>query len=327
MPTSKRKRKVQENGDSAQHQQQLQQRAAPGNTEQLKGTETLPLYQYTSAVGVHTTLLGFTALFLPRTAFLSALIKPEWDPARQSSRDKPQHPFLDALTSSPVSTLTWICLGVALLQGWWAGWMRRWYIDTLTQGSLEEKNLQKVMLEKQKFKNFRDACIATVVMSFVFHILLILFGAPVTDCSTPFATGAECPSDGLILRTYLMALLLSLLITPTPTFTLGVPKFGNDSQSLVHRLTWTRLYAEISLRNSIERALVYPVLGALAGSWLGAIPIALDWDRPWQAWPLTPAFGAIAGFMIGSLSALTATAVGYVANEHLRSQVSISKSN
>jgi len=43
----------------------------------------------------------------------------------------------------------------------------------------------------------------------------------------------------------------------------------------------------------------------LAGSWIGVIPIALDWDRPWQAWPLTPAFCAIGGYIVASLVVLT----------------------
>lgn len=32
----------------------------------------------------------------------------------------------------------------------------------------------------------------------------------------------------------------------------------------------------------VERALVYPWVGAVLGSWISIIPIALDWDRPWQ---------------------------------------------
>ncbi|KFY45765.1 hypothetical protein V494_00779, partial [Pseudogymnoascus sp. VKM F-4513 (FW-928)] len=39
--------------------------------------------------------------------------------------------------------------------------------------------------------------------------------------------------------------------------------------------------------------------GTLIGSWLGAIPIPLDWDRPWQAWPITVAVGAYVGWGIG----------------------------
>lgn len=38
----------------------------------------------------------------------------------------------------------------------------------------------------------------------------------------------------------------------------------------------------LSLQNPLERAVVYPVLLTILGAWLGAFPIALDWDRPWQ---------------------------------------------
>lgn len=39
---------------------------------------------------------------------------------------------------------------------------------------------------------------------------------------------------------------------------------------------------EQSPRNGVERALVFPAIGTVVGCWLGIIPIALDWDRPWQ---------------------------------------------
>ena len=28
--------------------------------------------------------------------------------------------------------------------------------------------------------------------------------------------------------------------------------------------------------------MVYSAVGAVLGSWTGAFPIALDWERPWQ---------------------------------------------
>lgn len=84
--------------------------------------------------------------------------------------------------------------------------------------------------------------------------------------------------------------------------------------------------------------MVYPAVGAVLGSWLGVIPIALDWDRPWQvclshqlllehtqmsflfqAWPLTPAYGALVGYITASLAALTVSGIKALAEEHLRS--------
>ncbi|KAL4884236.1 GPI biosynthesis protein family Pig-F-domain-containing protein [Aspergillus karnatakaensis] len=42
-------------------------------------------------------------------------------------------------------------------------------------------------------------------------------------------------------------------------------------------------------------------LGTCLGAWFGAVPIPLDWDRPWQAYPITILTGAYLGFAIGML--------------------------
>ena len=70
----------------------------------------------------------------------------------------------------------------------------------------------------------------------------------------------------------------------------------------------------------MERALVYPIIGAVCGAWLGAIPVLLDWDRPWQvswpslfcrqdlkdmllqSYPLTLAVGSMLGFITGGFT-------------------------
>ncbi|KAK1145661.1 Glycosylphosphatidylinositol (GPI) anchor assembly protein [Aspergillus melleus] len=40
-------------------------------------------------------------------------------------------------------------------------------------------------------------------------------------------------------------------------------------------------------------------LGTGLGAWLGAVPIPLDWDRPWQAYPITILVGAYIGYALG----------------------------
>lgn len=44
--------------------------------------------------------------------------------------------------------------------------------------------------------------------------------------------------------------------------------------------------------------------GTLAGAYLGAIPIPLDWDRDWQAWPITVYTGACLGLAVGGIAQL-----------------------
>ena len=45
-------------------------------------------------------------------------------------------------------------------------------------------------------------------------------------------------------------------------------------------------------------------LGTVVGAWFGAFPIPLDWDRPWQAWPITCVVGAVAGNALAGLGSL-----------------------
>ena len=44
--------------------------------------------------------------------------------------------------------------------------------------------------------------------------------------------------------------------------------------------------------------------GAVSGAWLGAIPTPLDWDRPWQRWPVAPVIGASVGFVAATWAAV-----------------------
>ncbi|KAJ7672538.1 GPI biosynthesis protein family Pig-F-domain-containing protein [Mycena polygramma] len=258
-----------------------------------------PFAGYTSVVGVHTTLLGFSVLFLPRTTEVFEFLRPEIDLTQITSKDRPQHPFLDALTLSPVFTLACICAGATVLQSWWGGWVRAWWIDYALQGAELERRIDRLRIDERKFKHLRNAWLATAAASVFFHVVLILFGAPLLSH---------------VWQTYLLALLLSVLVVFPPAYTIGSP-----SDSLMNWMTWVRLFAEFSVRTPVERAMLYPAVGTMVGCWLGVIPIALDWDRPWQAWPLTPALGAVVGYILASIAALTASAVRFFADEHIRS--------
>ncbi|KAJ7829401.1 GPI biosynthesis protein family Pig-F-domain-containing protein [Mycena olivaceomarginata] len=258
-----------------------------------------PFAGYTSVVGVHTTLLAFSTLFLPRTADVFEFLKPQVDPTQITSKDRPQHPFLDALTLSPLSTLAWFCAGAVVLQSWWGGWVRGWWIEFALQSVGLERRIDKARVDERKYTNLRNAWLATGAASVFFHAVFVLFGAPLFSH---------------VWETYLLALLLSVLTVFPPAYTIGSPR-----DSVVTWLTWVRLFAEFSVRTPVERALVYPAAGTLAGAWLGVVPIALDWDRPWQAWPLTPALGAVGGYILASMAALTGSALRFFADEHIRS--------
>ncbi|KAF9556077.1 hypothetical protein CPC08DRAFT_737179 [Agrocybe pediades] len=263
------------------------------------------MVSYISIVGVHTTLWSFVALYLPRTNFLGDLASFAQQAPPKTSQDRPQHPFLEALTVDPTTTLLYICLGAVVLQSWWAGWVREWWLKMGVRGTEDEKRTEIARLNSRKLSISRDAWAATFATSLMIHFILILFGAPITSLS---------------LKTYFLALLISIMTVYSPAYSIGIPTLGNGSAAIVNRWTWVRLFAEFSISNPIERTLVYSALGTVIGCWLGVIPIALDWDRPWQAWPLTPAFGAIAGYIVFSILAMTVNAVFQLAEEHTRTQ-------
>jgi len=250
-------------------------------------SDSFPI-SYISVVGVHISLWTFAALCLPRTSFLFTFTTPEWDPVQLSSRDHPQHPFFEALTLSPTHTLAWLTVGAAFLQSWWAGWLRQWWLEIVIQGSDSERKIGRARYEHQKFQAFKHAWLATLTASVAAHVLIVLFGAPITS---------------YVIKTYLLALLISIMTVYCPAFVIGDPLHVTSPSTV--RQTWARLFVEFSADNTVERTMVYQAIGTIFGSWLGNIPIALDWDRPWQAWPLAPAFCAIGGYILSSLVVLT----------------------
>ncbi|KIK48506.1 hypothetical protein CY34DRAFT_797987 [Suillus luteus UH-Slu-Lm8-n1] len=272
---------------------------APSSTHEIRHA-FFPYARYTSVVGVHTTIVAFTALFLPQTSLLL------WPSLAESGR--PQSQFQDALTYNPVMTLAWIVTGLVVLQVWWAGWIRQWCFEYSSRGGTsDEIKMDRYQFDRGRFSRLGRTVVFTLCVALVFHATIVLFGAP---------SASHLP------HTFLLAIVLALLSAFAPAYALGSPSFSSDTSSFITRLNWTRLFAELSPRNPIERALVYPAVATLLGAWLGALPIALDWDRPWQVWPLTPLFGGITGYIVGSLSALSVSALQWLAEEHVRREQS-----
>lgn len=109
-----------------------------------------PFARYTSIVGVHTSLLAFTGLFLPRTS-LSSLLRA----SSSGDNDQGSNDVLTALTANPLRTVAWICTGSLVLQIWWAIWLRSWSLDTraVVKGGADEaaqRAEQKLLREHSK---------------------------------------------------------------------------------------------------------------------------------------------------------------------------------
>lgn len=48
---------------------------------------------------------------------------------------------------------------------------------------------------------------------------------------------------------------------------------------------------------------------ALSGAWIGAIVLPLDWDRDWQAWPISCIISTYVGHSVGVLAAFVWSSV------------------
>ncbi|KAJ8513326.1 hypothetical protein OPV22_003760 [Ensete ventricosum] len=77
------------------------------------------------------------------------------------------------------------------------------------------------------------------------------------------------------------------------TFVPAVCVFGTS------RTDWQRILAYSKPKEGIDCVISLPAQGAVIGAWLGAWPMPLDWERPWQEWPICVTYGAIAGYSVG----------------------------
>jgi phosphatidylinositol glycan class F len=45
-------------------------------------------------------------------------------------------------------------------------------------------------------------------------------------------------------------------------------------------------------------------VSVLIGAWLGAVVIPLDWERPWQQWPVSCVLGSLLGQAVGAVGTI-----------------------
>ncbi|KAK1297048.1 hypothetical protein QJS10_CPB15g00201 [Acorus calamus] len=74
-------------------------------------------------------------------------------------------------------------------------------------------------------------------------------------------------------------------------------------------MDWQRLFANSKPRGVLEYMICLPAHGAVIGAWFGAWPMPLDWERPWQEWPICVTYGAVVGYSLGMLASLVCTFV------------------
>ena len=138
-------------------------------------------------------------------------------------------------------------------------------------GKLESSHATK---SKKTFsKTVKDSIkfvLATVGLTLIYYIAIVLFGAPLL-------THHE--------ETLMLALTMTSLTLAPASSHLGI----DNALAL-----FTGSHLPIS--GAFVDAVKLNIKAVLLGTWLGAFVLPLDWDRPWQAWPIPCIAGALLGY-------------------------------
>ncbi|CAH0605694.1 unnamed protein product [Chrysodeixis includens] len=141
--------------------------------------------------------------------------------------------------------------------------------------SSKDVHARRNKVNKNKAGDILRGFVFMLCVKFAFFIGIILFGAPVL----------ECHEETLMLSSLLTLLTIFPLILHTGVETsmqllFGIKNYGRDT---------------------VIEMLVNNALMTICGAWLGAVVIPLDWNTPWQKWPIPCYLGAIGGFLLSNV--------------------------
>lgn len=118
------------------------------------------------------------------------------------------------------------------------------------------------------------ATLFSLVLTPVLFVALVLFGAPLY---------------GYLSETYILGVHLSLMMI--------------QPLLIAFKMDFDQIHAVFKSPGVFKIILANPVLcggfTCALGTWLGVIPIPLDWDKPWQQWPITLLAGGYVGCSLG----------------------------
>ncbi|XP_031439196.1 phosphatidylinositol-glycan biosynthesis class F protein [Clupea harengus] len=128
-----------------------------------------------------------------------------------------------------------------------------------------------------KISKIVRSCLYFLLSCLFFHTVVVLYGAPLLE------SAVETFSLGVLLSTMTTLRCLCMM--------------GPNVQA------WIRVFSRDGAMSVWDTSLQITTGCSVLGAWLGAFPIPLDWDRPWQVWPVSCTLGATVGFLTGLLVA------------------------
>lgn len=179
--------------------------------------------------------------------------------------------FHYGLTSDPFNNIVKGCVNLVMLQ--------------LVYGYLYATSLVERSSKKKKPENDNTILLvitSTVIASALANVVfpaLILFGAPLSSH---------------LKETYALAYHLSLII-----FQPLLICYKLDYEQFLSLFKMDKIYRVIFTNPALSSSFF-----TIVGTWFGVLPIPLDWDRPWQQWPITLMCGGYFGAFVGSVIAL-----------------------
>ncbi|XP_012260408.1 phosphatidylinositol-glycan biosynthesis class F protein [Athalia rosae] len=152
--------------------------------------------------------------------------------------------------------------------------------DSLPLGKIDTKSAPTRVKRTfgKRLKGILKFLISFVITAFVYYIIVILFGCPLL-------THHE---ETIMLTTTLT----SLTLIPA-SLHLGI----DESVALLTG-------APLQTSNVIVEAVQRNIKATLLGTWIGATVIPLDWNKPWQTWPIPCIIGALLGYMVAHFMTL-----------------------
>ncbi|GAA96619.1 uncharacterized protein L969DRAFT_88016 [Mixia osmundae IAM 14324] len=229
--------------------------------------------RYTRLIVGQSAFLFYTAFLLPRSrgaglpSSLANLIEPYVEPSRT------------------LDSMIWSIAGCAVVQSAFSWFVARWRtqeIQALEAAQAGARAPVKPSSVLQRLARIIESAATIIVASLVIHVIIFLLGAPLLR---------------KLQYTYLLSLQISVLAVSPLAAAVSL-------RTTAGRWTWIRLISLFDPRTETDIAILAPMTGTVVGAWLGAIPIPLDWDRPWQSWPITPLLGCFVGHFVGSFVGL-----------------------
>lgn len=146
----------------------------------------------------------------------------------------------------------------------------------ISKSQSNEKKVQSKQKKSVKINNFIRSIFIIALMTVIHYIVAVLFGAQLFH---------------VFEETFMFSVMLTTLTIIPACIHLGTDKIFY----MLNNITPYEgdLLSELVFQN---------ICSVYVGTWFGAFVIPLDWDRPWQVWPIPCSLGAMLGYFASHLS-------------------------